>query len=130
MTLSLANLSMNARHLGLYGIRDFAHGTKSLFGFVKIFMMTVCYHLCILFMLLMVYDMKVKRLCHRHDPNLSLQLLYHLAASGTLHAIPTSYLNTLYSREPKDIVMLAPRTHSWVVRPTMAFWAIALLGST
>ena len=27
-------------------------------------MMTVCYHLCILLMLLMVYNMKVKRLCY------------------------------------------------------------------
>ena len=48
----------------LYGIGDFTYGTRYLFGFVEILMMTVGYHLCIVFMLLMVYNMKVECFCY------------------------------------------------------------------
>ena len=56
--------ALAAPSVRLYGIGDFTHGTRYLFGFVEIFMMTVGNHLCILFMFLMVYNMKVECFCY------------------------------------------------------------------
>ena len=40
------------------------------------------------------------------------------------------YSSIRYIKEPRERTMLIPRNQSLVVLPTLAFWAIAVLGST